>query len=184
MDEFIGTHFYNLGDPTQNARRVHTQDILDLVAEHLAKIRSAVTVVAPGMCTIDLEPITDRQGQTSLALRGVHDNFGGPLLASNGRPLELGSTEFSRVSTLIADDLTVIYALIPPVKWAGLVRANPHYPSWWVDGFPFPPPPSDAEQKRLGPAVLPPSFGAPVASWFPSNGQQEHHLSAGLPPNC
>ncbi|ABW10789.1 hypothetical protein Franean1_1337 [Parafrankia sp. EAN1pec] len=184
MDEFTRAHFYNVDDPTQNARRAHTQDILDLVTEHLKNIRSAVTVVARGMCTIDLEPIAYNQHQKSLALRGIHDLFGGLLLTASSQPLEPGSTDFSRVATLISDDLAAVYALIPPTKCAGLVRANPHYASWWVDEFPFPPPPTDAEQKRLRPAGLPPSFGTPLAPRWPSDAQQAHHRSAGLPPSC
>ncbi|MEX5712948.1 hypothetical protein AB1484_33020 [Parafrankia sp. FMc6] len=174
MSEFTETRIADIPDPAPVSSRTYDQGTFDLVAKHLANIRLAVTSVAPGLCTVDIEAAIDHHDHTHLTLRGIHDTFGSPLLTGSGRLLESGSTTFRRISRMIDEDLAALHALTPAVKWARPARANPHYPSLWMDHLPFPPPLTDVERRNLRPTPLPPAFGGPPAyPWSaPADAQQ------------
>ncbi|MCK9878287.1 hypothetical protein MXD59_21360 [Frankia sp. Ag45/Mut15] len=95
--------------PEAAARRAHEQDMADLVAATVSRIREILTTTAQ-IVVLDVVADQDEQMGTTLRVCAMRDFFGDPLI-----PAE--SPAFQDAAARIAADLAVIYRLTPTSTW-------------------------------------------------------------------
>ncbi|MCM3883545.1 hypothetical protein [Frankia sp. R82] len=113
--------------PEAAARRAHEQDMADLVAAAVSRIREILTATAQ-IVVLDVASVQDEQMGTTLRVCAMRDFFGDPVISAE-------SPAFQEAAARIATDLAAIYRLTPASTWRYPRTVSIVDYRSWLDGY-------------------------------------------------